>query len=179
MINLNISFSELELVDKLVFKTTGLVLSDLETEAESQEYFAHYFQLSGRTVKFRKAKITPTKTGQFVTIWKRNDNGITEPFDISDNFDFYIIATRKDSNFGIFIFPKAVLHENSILSDKIRDGKRGIRVYPPWDLASNKQAQKTQLWQVKYFLDLSGEAMIDWARVKELFHLDSGLHQAG
>lgn len=66
MINLNISFSELELVDKLVFKTTGLVLSDLETEAESQEYFAHYFQLSGRTVKFRKAKITPIKTGKFV-----------------------------------------------------------------------------------------------------------------
>lgn len=164
-------YSELELIDKLVFKTCGLELSNIETEIESQEYFAHNFQLGGKNVKFRTAKITPTKTGQFVTIWKRNDKGITEPFDIKDDFDFYIIATRNDTEFGLFIFPKAVLYKNRILSDETKAGKRGIRVYPTWNLTKNKQAQKTQLWQTKYFLDLSQDKQIDLKRAKNLLNL--------
>jgi len=164
-------YSELELIDKLVFRACGLGLTNVETELESQEYFAHNFKLGGQNVKFRTAKITPTKTGQFVTIWKRDNNGMTEPFDISDDFDFYIIATRKDNNFGLFIFQKQVLYENGILSDKIKDGKRGIRVYPTWDLTTNKQAQKTQLWQTKYFLELSQDKQIDLQRARYLLNL--------
>ncbi len=118
MKNAKTIYSELERINKSVFEPCGLELTNVETELESQEYFAHTFQLGGKNVKFRTSKITPTKTGQFVTIWKRNEKGITEPFDISDNLDLYIIASRKDSNFGFFIFPKTVLHENKILSDK-------------------------------------------------------------
>ena len=172
MINFKILYPELELIDKSVFKICGLELTNLEAEAESQEYFAHNFQLNGQNIKFRTAKITPTKIGQFVTIWKRNEKGITEPFDISDKFEFYIIATRQNEKFGLFIFPKTVLYENKILSDKIRDGKRGIRVYPTWDLTLNKQAQKTQLWQTKYFLDISPDKGIDLEKVKKI--LNSG-----
>ncbi|WP_317043821.1 MepB family protein [Kaistella haifensis] len=164
--------SELEIIDKSVFKICGFELTNVETEAESQEYFAHNFQLDGQNIKFRTAKITPTKIGQFVTIWKRNEKGITEPFDISDNFEFYIIATRQNEKFGLFIFPKTVLYENRILSDKTRDGKRGIRVYPTWDLTINKQAQKTQLWQTKYFLDISPDKEIDLTKAKNLLSLD-------
>lgn len=164
-------YTELELIDKLVFKPCGLELTNVKPELESQEYFAHDFQLNSQNIKFRTAKITPTKTGQFVTIWKRNEKGITTPFSVSDHFDFYIIATRQQQNFGIFIFPKTVLHENKILSDKIRDGKRGIRVYPSWDLTTNKQAQKTQLWQIKYFLEISQDNKIDLKKGIELLSL--------
>ena len=38
------------------------------------------------------AKTTPTKKGQFVTIWKRHsDKGHIIPFDINDNIDFIVI----------------------------------------------------------------------------------------
>ena len=172
MINSKPLHSELELIDKSVFKICGLELTNIKTEAESQEYFAHNFLLNRQNIKFRKAKITPTKIGQFVTIWKRNKKGITEPFDISDKFEFYIIMTRQNENLGLFIFPKTVLYENKILSDKTRDGKRGIRVYPTWDLTVNKQAQKTQLWQTKYFLDISPDNEIDLTKAKNLLSLE-------
>ncbi len=47
--------------------------------------------------------------------------------------------------------------EKGILSDGKKPGKRGIRVYPSWDEVKSKQAQKTQEWQTRYFLELSQE----------------------
>jgi hypothetical protein len=38
----------------------------------------------------------------FVTLWKRNIENETEPFDENDNFDFYIIATEQENRFGFF-----------------------------------------------------------------------------
>ena len=150
----------------------GLEVSNIKAEAESQEYCAHDFQLDGQNVKFRKAKITPTKIGQFVTIWKRNKKGITEPFDISDKFEFNSIMTRQNETLGIFILPKTALYDHKSLSVETRDGKRGIRVYPTWDLTVNKQAQKTQLWQTKYFLDISPDNEIDLTKAKNLLSLE-------
>lgn len=161
-------YHELELIDQSVFKACGLALTRVETELESQDYFAHNFKLDEQKVKFRMAKITPKKTGQFVAIWKRNNEGITEPFDISDDIDVSLIATRKGRQFGIFIFPKAVLYEHGIISSKTTDGKRGIRVYPPWDPTTSKQAYKTQLWQTKYFLELPPDEALDLERAKDL-----------
>ena len=162
--------SEIDLINVSLFQKCDIELSNVEPESESQEYFAHNFQLNAHKVKFRVAKITPTKTGQFVTIWKRNQDGITVPFDVSDDYDFYIIATRKENNFGVFIFPKIILHQKEILSDETKDGKRGIRVYPPWDKTTNKQAQKTQNWQTKYFLNLSEDCLFDLHKAHELLN---------
>ena len=77
--------SAIELIDKLLFLPLGLKMTNVEKELEGHEYSAHNFQLDGQNVKFRIAKITPTKTGQFVTTWRRSDKGITEPFNISYN----------------------------------------------------------------------------------------------
>jgi hypothetical protein len=44
-------------------------------ERESLEYAACSFKLNSMSVKFRVAKITPTKIGQFVTLWKRVSKG--------------------------------------------------------------------------------------------------------
>lgn len=161
-------YTELKNINELVFLPCGIELTNLKAEQESQEYFAHNFQLGGQKVIFRMAKITPTKSGQFVTIWKRNEKGVTVPFDISDDVKLYIIAARKNTALGLFIFPKSVLYNNRILSDKMIDGKRGIRVYPPWDLTTNKQAQKTQFWQTKYFLEISEDKQINLIKAKDL-----------
>ncbi len=166
-------YPDLDLIEKLVFKPCELDFSNFETELESQDYAACNFQLNSQNVKFRSAKITPTKTGQFVTLWKRNKKGITQPFDILDDIDFYIIAARKQNEFGVFIFPKSVLYDKKILSDKTRDGKRGIRVYPSWDPTINKQAKKTQQWQTKFFIEILQDKLIDLRKTKLLFNIDS------
>ena len=54
----------------LVYDKCGLDLGELTIEDESQEYGACTFRLNDLKIKFRISKITPTKTGQFVTIWK-------------------------------------------------------------------------------------------------------------
>ncbi len=165
--------SDLDLINNLIFKTCGLAFSNFEPELESQEYVASSFRLDNQNVKFRIAKITPKKIGQFVTIWKRNGNKLTEPFNTSDDIDFFIIATRKKDQFGLFIFPKAVLYEKRILSGKDENGKRGIRVYPSWDITINKQAQNTQKWQNEYFIEISDYKSIDIKRVKRFFKIPS------
>ena len=165
-------FSELELINKYVFQVCGIELKNVETELESQEYFAHNFELNNQKVKFRMAKITPTKTGQFVSIWKRNQYKITEPHNISDEFEFYIIGTKEETKLGVFIFNKTILSENKILTNKNGEGKRGIRIYPTWNLTTNKQAQKTQNWQIKYFIEITDNNQIDINKAKKLLNLE-------
>jgi len=135
-------------------------------EKESAEYGACTFKLNGFSVRFGVSKITPTKIGQFVTLWKRIGNSPIQPYDISDPFDFFIISVRKDDCFGQFIFPKSVLREQDVLSINGKGGKRAIRVYPPWDEALNRQAQKTQKWQLEYFLDASVGKEIDHDKIQ-------------
>ena len=160
--------SDLNVVKELVYDKCGFDLTDLKQNLESKEYGACSFVLNGKTIQQRISKITPTKTGQFVTIWKRNENGITEPFDNSDDFDFVIITARNDNNFGQFIFPKSVLADNGIITQNGKEGKRGIRVYPPWDIVTNKQAMKTQNWQTKYFLTIKNDNSTDLDLTKKL-----------
>ncbi|MEO6133813.1 MAG: MepB family protein [Ginsengibacter sp.] len=141
----------LQQINRLVFQPLDLSISNFILNKESKEYEACFFTLNGKNIIYRLAKITPTKTGQFVTIWKRNENGITVPFDINDDIHFVIIAVTKDDQFGQFIFPTSVLADKGIITQSGKEGKRGIRVYPPWDKANNEQAIKTQVWQSKYF----------------------------
>jgi hypothetical protein len=138
-------------------------------EKESIEYGAYSFELNGFFIRFRVAKTTPTKIGQFVTLWKRIGNGPIQPYDISDPVDFFVVSVRKDNHFGQFIFSKAVLCKQNILSMHGKGGKRAIRVYPPWDQTLNRQAQKTQKWQMECFLDLSPDKEIDHARAQMLY----------
>ncbi|WP_223559334.1 MepB family protein [Chryseobacterium lathyri] len=158
-------------VDELIFQPLGLKLLNVEEDIEAQEYSGCSLGLNQLNIKFRTAKITPTKTGQFVTIWKRNEKGETAPFDSNDLFDFYLISASTDNDKGIFIFPKEVLIEKGILSHDQKIGKRGIRVYPNWDPTENKQAKATQKWQVEYFLDLSQDTESYLKKAKLLFDL--------
>jgi hypothetical protein len=161
--------SDLKAVKELVYDKCGFDLSNLKQNLESVEYGACSFKLNGKTIQYRVSKITPKKTGQFVAIWKRNKNGITEPFDISDDLDFIIIISKSGDNFGQFVFPKSVLADKGIITRNGKEGKRGIRVYPPWDITTNKQADKTQSWQTKYFLTIKNHNSTDLELTKRLF----------
>ncbi|OMF43323.1 MepB domain containing protein [Paenibacillus sp. BGI2013] len=134
---------------ELIYDKCGFICSQPYEEAQNAEYGAYVF-----TIRFRVAKTTPTKIGQFVTLWQRSEDGSTQPNDGSDSADVYVISTRIGSHFGQFVFPKHVLLQRDILSDQGKGGKRAIRVYPPWDKPTSKQALKTQQWQLEYFLEV-------------------------
>jgi hypothetical protein len=160
---------QLYIAKTLVYDKCGFAFAELIKEDESQEYGACTFRLNGMKIKFRTSKITPTRTGQFVTIWKRNQQGITQPFDLTDEIDFVIISSQNGDNFGQFIFPKSVLLDKGIMTGNDKQGKRGIRVYPPWDTATNKQAEKSQSWQTKFFLTIHKDNSTDLALTMKLF----------
>lgn len=137
--------------ESLWIKPKNLTMHNLVQEKESKEYGACHFEIDDKKVLFRSAKITPTKTGQFVTLWKRIGNGPILPFDQEDPIDLFIVSVRTPNHFGAFIFPKSILCEKGIISHGGKEGKRAMRVYPSWDVAENAQAKKTQKWQLLYF----------------------------
>jgi hypothetical protein len=156
----------------LVFDPCGFELTNPILEKEGKDYGAYQFELNALKILFRLAKTTPTKVGQFVTVWKRIAKGPIQPFDLSDDIDLFIINTRSGDYFGQFILPKSVLSQQGILTNDLKEGKRAIRVYPPWDITTNKQAQKTQKWQLDYFLEIPIEKPLDLNRAKLLYSLE-------
>lgn len=153
---------------KLAYEPNGLICSAIIPEVESQEYGACTFEMNNRIIKFRVAKITPTKIGQFVTLWKRIGSGPIMPYDMADPVDLFVVSVRSGHHFGQFVFPKDVLYHKGFVSKDGKGGKRAMRVYPPWDVPDNRQAQKTQSWQLHYFVEI--EPRIDKAKIKKLLH---------
>jgi len=139
---------------KLAYESCGWICQNLVQDEESAAYGACSFSLNHRRIQFRTGKITPTKNGQFVTLWKRIPSGVIAPYDSTDPIDLVVISVRSGERWGQFIFPKDVLMKKNILSIEGKGGKRALRVYPPWDIAESKQAKQTQIWQQKYFLEL-------------------------
>ncbi|SHI63407.1 hypothetical protein SAMN04487911_10424 [Arenibacter nanhaiticus] len=143
----------------LFYDSPGGVLTDL-TKGEGTAYGACSFSLDGFAVIGRTAKQTPKKTGQFVAIWKRTADGNTAPYNENDRVDFLVINAVSEDGCGQFIFPHSALLHQGVFSSAKKPGKRGIRVYPPWDRPTSTQAQNTQEWQLKYFLELSDHSAI-------------------
>lgn len=145
---------ELAEVIKQIYEKCALQISNLKIEEESKEYSACQFKLNRLDIIFRSAKITPKKNGQFVTFWKRNEEGPIEPFLETDPIDFYVVNVRNENNFGQFVFPRFILIKKGIISTARREGKRAFRVYAPWDDVKSKQAEQTQKWQLDYFFEV-------------------------
>lgn len=171
----NRSYSDLEMVKELLYDTCGFDLANLKLKKESMEYGACSFELNGKKVEYRVSKITPSKTGQFVTIWKRNADGLTAPLDYSDGIDLILITSKNNSRIGQFIFPVSVLTDKGIISRNGKGGKRGIRVYPPWDKVTSKQAEKTQNWQTDYFVLIQNGTQADLDLARKLVCSDYNL----
>ncbi|MGC0421896.1 MepB family protein [Embleya sp. AB8] len=173
----------------LVYDPAGFVCTPPRPEPESADYAAHTFTVNGARVRFRVGRTTPTKVGQFVTLWQRSAAGPIEPFDIEDPLDLVVISSRNadgntdgnaDGNadadadaegFGQFVFPSAVLGARGILTVGRTGGKRGFRIYPPWVTTTNRQARSTQTWQLNHFLPIppNPHGPVDLTRARTLY----------
>ncbi|MFE1171541.1 MepB family protein [Streptomyces sp. NPDC058773] len=162
--------AELLAAKERVYDPCGFTCSRPVPETESAEYAAHEFTLDGFSVRYRVAKTTPTKVGQFVTVWKRSPGGPIQPFDSGDPVDLFVISSRVGQHFGHFVFPREVLCERGIVSRNGSGGKRAFRIYPPWVETTNRQARTAQTWQVDYFLPIPEDGSLDSARAQALHH---------
>ena len=122
-------------------------------EADNLEYGAAVVNLGQELIRFRVGKLTPTKVGLFVAVWRRAKDGSTEPFPAEDGADLLVITVREGTRAGYFAFPKSALVKQGIVSVNGTGGKRGFRVYPPWSEVSNRQAVRTRQWQCGYFTE--------------------------
>lgn len=155
---------------EFAYEPSGFICKNLAKEIESEEYGAFVFEMNNRCIKFRAGKITPTKIGQFVTLWKRDENGVIEPHDLADPVDFFVVSVRSAERLGQFVFPKMILFEKDIISKDGKGGKRAMRIYPPWDIADSRQAKKTQEWQLVHFFEILPSENLDLGSVRKLFN---------
>lgn len=165
----SVTHPELILSNELMYKPCGLIFtSELVQQKESLAYRACHFSLNNMQIAFRVAKTTPTKIGQFVTLWKRTKEGPIAPYDLSDSVNLFVVYVQEKEKFGQFVFPINVLISKNIVSVNKKGGKRAIRVYAPWIRTTSIQAVKTQNWQIKHFIDLS-ESKINLEHANRLY----------
>ncbi len=168
----------------LVYDPCGFTVSQPVPEPESAEYAAHAFTLDGLRVRFRAARTTPTKAGQFVTLWQRSaPGGPIRPFDTADPVDLFVVGSHEGDHFGQFVFSPEALRRRGVVSAQGAGGKRAFRVYPPWVTTTNRQAATAQAWQLAHFLHLPAPARptpgaapgprpdgpVDLARARQLY----------
>ncbi len=157
-----------------VYAPAGIkVTHPAQPEAESAEYAACRVGLGGYAVAFRVAKTTPTKIGQFVTIWKRpTPDGEIAPLDTTDDVQFVVISVADAVNRGQFIFNQEILLAKGIMSRNGKGGKRAVRVYPPWSTPTAKDAIRAQEWQTQHFLPLAADGAAKSSElVRKLFQV--------
>jgi hypothetical protein len=157
-------------VNKIVYEPNHLTLKSIQEENQNSDYGAGTFQLNSRSVRFRVAKITPNKVGQFVAFWEKDENNKNQPFSYEKAPELLVINTSMSNNqFGQFIFPKEVLVKRNILKTSTTKGKMAIRIYPSWDNPTSKQAITTQKWQLPYFVDMSTSNNLPIQKILELY----------
>lgn len=170
---------DLRAAKELVYDPAGLACSRPLPEPESAGYCAHSLVVNGRSVRFRAARTTPAKAGQFVTLWARSARGPIRPLDTTDAVDLVVISTRDARHLGHFVFPVETLRERGIVSRDHSGGKRGFRIYPPWTPGTSRQAVTTQAWQLDHFLPLDDGMPLDIGRARELYRVADPRRQAG
>ena len=157
----------LDQVVRDVYEPCGLKMAHFKMEKEGKDYYSCQFELNGHPIICRNAKVTPIKVGQFVTFWKRNSNGVIEPFLETDSISFFVVNVKTENRIGQFVFPKAVLIKKGILASAKKKGKLSFRVYPKWDEAVVKQAKAAQKWQLDYFYEINSNT--DLNKVMQLY----------
>ncbi|WP_042221808.1 MepB family protein [Oceanobacillus manasiensis] len=152
---MNEFYEALTYVNEKVYEPNHFVIEAIQEEGQNSDYGAGVFQMNSKSVRFRVAKITPNKIGQFVSFWEKDTSHNNQAFSYEKATDLLVINTfsNKDDRFGQFVFPKEVLVQQKILKTPTTKGKMAIRVYPIWDTPTSKQAIKTQKWQLEYFIE--------------------------
>lgn len=123
--NILIATEEIYFLKKVIYDRIDLKINNLTSNKEGIKYLAYSYYLNNINIEHRLAKVTPKKVGQFVAIWKRNDKGLTIPYDVSDNINFFMVVSKKFSNIGVFIFPKEILAKKELFLLLIMMAKEG------------------------------------------------------
>lgn len=143
-------------VNEKFYKPNHLMIEDIQAESQNAKYGAGRFRIRSTTVRFRVAKQTPKKIGQFVVCWEKGSDNKNQAYSYEKAADLLVINTfGSHDEFGQFIFPKDLLFKQHILKTESSHGKMALRVYPIWDTPTRKQAIDTQKWQLPYFVQLN------------------------
>lgn len=134
------------------------VVRTLTPEAQSSDYESGTVQLESGLWRIRTGRVTPTKPGAFVAVWRRQDGGTTAPFGADDPAVGLLVFVRESDRFGVFQFTPEHLVSLGVLSSETSPGKRGFRVYPPWYAGLNGQAARSQRAQSAAFRNLADVA---------------------
>ncbi|MEF2245215.1 MepB family protein [Paenibacillus sp. IITD108] len=158
-------------VKEIFYEPNHLIIKSVQEEAQNSDYGAGVFQLNSKSVRFRVAKVTPNKLGQFVAFWEKDLNNKNQAFSYDNATDILVINTFSNDNqtFGQFVFPKEVLVKQNILKTATAKGKMALRVYPSWDTPTSKQAIETQKWQLPYFVVLNKNNSIHAQQLLRLY----------
>src|SRR4051812_25475417 len=90
--------TDLQATQNLVYDLVGFNYSQSLIDLENAKYGGCTFTVNDLHIRFRVAKITPKKIGQFVTLWQRVGKS-PAPFDVSDSVDFFVISVRNENFF--------------------------------------------------------------------------------
>lgn len=136
-----------------LFSKLNITINSAAVEVDNDAYGGELLETSRGAMRLRTGKVTPTKPGFFVTVWRRAEGGKTEPFPSDSGVNFLVITVQDQQGSGMFIFPTTALVIHGIVSVNGNGGKRGFRLYPPWLLNLNPTAARSQKWQTKFFVD--------------------------
>lgn len=138
----------LEILNKF-FKS----MENIQLEEQNRNYEGLVFYDSNNNVciRSRLARKTNKKDGYFVSFWTKNEQGNNEAYSYQNSPEYTAIVIDKQ---GLFLFPKEILLREEILKSESSKGKMGIRVYPPLCSQLNRNAERSQRWQCKYYHDI-------------------------
>jgi len=157
-------------VNELLYEPNHLTIKNIREETQNSDYGAGIFQLNSKSVRFRVAKITPTKVGQFVSFWEKDAANKNQAFSYENATDLLVINTfNNNGDFGQFVFPKEVLLKQNILKTANTKGKMALRVYPSWDTPTSKQAIVTKKWQSPYFVKVDATTSLSIHELLKLY----------
>ena len=126
----------------------------IEVEEQNSDYESGVARIGEERWRIRTARITPTKSGAFVAVWKRGEDGATRPFSAEESMSGLFVFVEEQERFGVFRFTTAHLISLGYVSSDLHPGKRGFRVYPAWCTELNPQASRTQRAQGVAFSEL-------------------------
>ena len=162
---------------------------ELDEIPESSKYEGLVFSIKGKSIVFRKGKVTPDRPGAFLAIWKRpSSDKENKPIPLESNeLDYLFVQVEEHSNItssdksinnpksGMFIFPVSLMVKKGIVSSETSKGKTGFRVFPPWSQdrgvvgtkVFSDSGKKTQRWQLPYFVEIN-DGSIDSKQLNKL-----------
>ncbi|WP_284985358.1 MepB family protein [Arthrobacter sp. fls2-241-R2A-172] len=131
----------------------------IKAEEQNGDYESGVVLFGKEWWRIRTARITPTKPGAFVAVWKRDGGGSTRPFMADELMSGLMVFVEERGRFGVFRFSPSHLISLGYVTSEFHPGKRGFRVYPAWCSDLNPQASRTQRAQADAFVELPSRSV--------------------